>query len=91
MESFGIKDFFCEGLISRSRWLQKVVVCPSNAYWPNATRETEIRNQLCMDVRLKVAMSAVLIAAMFVTAAGGNWLTFLFFAAMAVIVTWETS
>ena len=90
-ESFGIKDFFREGLISRSRWLQKVVVCPSNAYWPNATRETEIRNQLCMDVRLKVAMSAVLIAAMFVTAAGGNWLTFLFFAAMAVIVTWETS
>ena len=36
-----------------------------------------------MDDRLKVAMSAVLIAAMFVTAAGGNWLTFLFFAAMA--------
>ena len=49
------------------------------------------RNQLCMDDRLKVAISAVLIAAMFVTAAGGNWLTFLFFAAMAVIVTWETS
>ena len=44
-----------------------------------------------MDVRLKVAMSAVLIAAMFVTAAGGNWLTFLFFATIAVIVTWETS
>ena len=44
-----------------------------------------------MDDRLKVAISAVLIAAMFVTAAGGNWLTFLFFAAMAVIVTWETS
>ena len=78
-------------MISRSQWLQKVVVCPSNAYWPNDARETEIRNQLCMDVRLKVAMSAVLIAAMFVTAAGGNWLTFLFFAAMAVIVTWETS
>ena len=34
-----------------------------------------------MDVRLKVAMSAVLIAAMFVTAASGNWLPFLFFAA----------
>ena len=44
-----------------------------------------------MDDRLKVAISAVLIAAMFVTAAGGNWLTFLSFAAMAVIVTWETS
>ena len=44
-----------------------------------------------MDDRLKVAMSTVLIVAMFVTAAGGNWLTFLFFAAMAVIVTWETS
>ena len=44
-----------------------------------------------MDDRLKVAISAVLIAAMFVAAAGGNWLTFLFFAAMAVIVTWETS
>ena len=43
-----------------------------------------------MDDRLKVAISAVLIAAMFVTAAGGNWLTF-FFAGMAVIVTWETS
>ena len=42
-----------------------------------------------MDDRLKVAISAVLIAAMFVTAAGGNWLTFLFFAAMAVIVTWK--
>ena len=74
-----------------SRWLQKVVVCPPNAYWPNATGKTEKRNQLCMDDRLKVAISAVLIAAMFVTAAGGNWLTFLLFAAMAVIVTWETS
>ena len=44
-----------------------------------------------MDDRLKVAMSAVLIAAMFVTADGGNWLPVLFFAAMAVIVTRETS
>ena len=42
-----------------------------------------------MDDRLKVAVSAVLIVAMFVTAAGGNWLTFLLFTAMAVIVTWE--
>ena len=73
-----------------SRWLQKVVVCPPNAYWPNATGENEKRNQLCMDDRLKVTIGAVLIAAMFVTAVGGNWLTFLFFAAMAVIVTWET-
>ena len=72
-----------------SRWLQKVVVCAPNAYWPNAVGETEKRNQLCMDDRLKVAVSAVLIAAIFVTAAGGNWLTFLFFAAMAVTVTWE--
>jgi hypothetical protein len=38
---------------------------------------------------LKAAISALLIAAIFVTAAGGSWLTFLFFAAMAVIVTWE--
>ena len=90
-KTFGIKDFFRDSPIIKSRWLQKVVVSAPNAYWPNATRETEIRNQLCMDDRLKVAMSAVLIAAMFVTAAGGNWLTFLFFAAMAVIVTWETS
>ena len=41
--------------------------------------------------QLGVDISEVLIAAMFATAAGGNWLTFLFFAAMAVIVTWETS
>ena len=44
-----------------------------------------------MDDRWKVVISAVLIAAMFMTAAGGNWLTFLLFTAMAVIVTWETS
>ena len=44
-----------------------------------------------MDDRWKVTISAALIAAMFVTAAGGNWLTFLFFAAMAIIVIWETS
>ena len=74
-----------------SRWLQKVVVQVPNAYWPNAVGETEKRNQLCMDDRLKVAISVVLIAAIFVTAAGGNWLTFLFFAAMAVTVTWEFS
>ena len=44
-----------------------------------------------MDDRLKVAIGAVLISAMFVTTAGENWLTILFFAAMAVLVTWETS
>ena len=42
-----------------------------------------------MDDRLKVAVSAVLIAAMFAFRAGGNWLVFLLLAAMAVIVTWE--
>ena len=42
-----------------------------------------------MDDRLKVAVSAVLIAAMFVTAAGGNWMVFLFLTSMALLVTWE--
>ena len=42
-----------------------------------------------MDERLKVAVSAVLIAAIFAFGAGGNWLMFLLFAGMAVIVTWE--
>ena len=42
-----------------------------------------------MDKRLKVTVSAVLIAAMFAFGAGGNWLVFLLLAAMAVIVTWE--
>ena len=42
-----------------------------------------------MDDRLKVAVSAVLIAAIFVVGAGGNWLVFLLLATMAVIVTWE--
>ena len=44
-----------------------------------------------MDERLKVAVSAVLIAAMFAFGAGGNWLVFLLLAAMAVIVSWEFS
>ena len=44
-----------------------------------------------MDKRLKVAVSAVLIAAMFAFGAGGNLLVFLLLAAMAVIVTWEFS
>ena len=42
-----------------------------------------------MDDHLKVAVSTVLIAAIFAFGAGGNWLMFLFFASMAVIVTWE--
>ena len=42
-----------------------------------------------MDDRWKVAISAVLTAAMFVTAAGGNWLRLLVFSAMAVLVTWD--
>ena len=42
-----------------------------------------------MDDRLKVAVSAVLIAGMFAFGAGGNWLIFLLLAAMAVIMTWE--
>ena len=42
-----------------------------------------------MDDRWKVAISAVLTAARFVTAADGNWLRLLVFAAMAVLVTWD--
>ena len=44
-----------------------------------------------MDDRLKVAVSTVLIAAIFAFGAGGNWLVLLLLAAMAVIVTWEFS
>ena len=44
-----------------------------------------------MDDRLEIAISAVLIAVMFISAARGDWLTFLFFAAMAVVVNWEIS
>ena len=42
-----------------------------------------------MDERLRVAVSAVLIAAMFAFGAGGNLLVFLLLAVVAVIVTWE--
>ena len=42
-----------------------------------------------MDDHLKVALGATVIAAIFAFGAGGNWLVFLFLAAMAVIVTWE--
>ena len=44
-----------------------------------------------MDKRLKVAVSAVLIAAMCAFGAGGNWLVFPILAAVAVIVTWDFS
>ena len=41
-----------------------------------------------MDDRLKVAVSAALIAAIFF-GAGGNWLVFLVLTSMALLVTWE--
>lgn len=40
-----------------------------------------------MDDRLKVAKSAVLIAAIFAFGAGGNWLIFLVLTSMALLVT----
>ena len=42
-----------------------------------------------MDDRLKVALSAGLIEAIFAFGAGGNWLMFFLFASMTVILTWE--
>ena len=42
-----------------------------------------------MDDRLKVAVSTVLIAAIFAFAAGGNWLVFLVLTSMALLATWE--
>ena len=42
-----------------------------------------------MDDRLKVALGATLIAAIFAFGAGGNWLVFLVLASMAVLVTWD--
>ena len=42
-----------------------------------------------MDDRLKVALGATLIAAIFTFGAGGNWLAFLVLAFMAVLVTWD--
>ena len=44
-----------------------------------------------MDERLKIALGATVIAAIFAFGAGGNWLVFLLLAVMAVIVTWEFS
>ena len=42
-----------------------------------------------MDDRLKVALVATLVAAIFAFGAGGNWLVFLVLAAMAILVTWD--
>ena len=42
-----------------------------------------------MDNRLKVALGETVIAVIFAFGAGGNFLVFLFLAAIAVIVTWE--
>ena len=42
-----------------------------------------------MDDRLKVALGATVIAAIFAFGAGGNFLVPLILAPMAVIVTWE--
>ena len=44
-----------------------------------------------MDDRLKVALGATLIAAIFAFGAGGNWLVFLVLASMAVLVTWDSA
>ena len=41
-----------------------------------------------MDDRLKVALGATLIAAIFAFGAGGNFLVFFVLASMAVLVTW---
>ena len=42
-----------------------------------------------MDDRLKVALSARVIAAIFAFGAGGNWLVFLVLTSMAILVSWE--
>ena len=42
-----------------------------------------------MDGRLKVALGATLIAAIFAFGAGGNFLVFLVLATMAILVTWD--
>ena len=42
-----------------------------------------------MNDRLKVALGATLIAAIFAFGAGGNWLVFLVLGSMAVLVTWD--
>ena len=42
-----------------------------------------------MDDRLKVAVSTVLIEAIFAFGAGGNWFAFLNLTSMALLVTWK--
>ena len=42
-----------------------------------------------MNDRLKVALGATFIAAIFAFGAGANFLVFLVLAAMAVLVTWD--
>ena len=42
-----------------------------------------------MDDRLKLALGATLIAAIFAFGAGWNWLLFLVLASMAVLVSWD--
>ena len=42
-----------------------------------------------MDERLKVALGATVIAAIFAFGAGGNWLASLFLTSMAILVTSE--
>ena len=65
---------------------------PLQSYLRRLTRRLKLDvSVLQMDERLKVAVSAVLIAAMFAFGAGGNLLVFLLLAAMAVILTWEFS
>ena len=41
-----------------------------------------------MDDRLKVALSATVIAAIFAFGAGGDWLGFLVLTSMAILVAW---
>ena len=42
-----------------------------------------------MDERLKIALGATVIAAIFAFGAGGNWLVILVLTSMAILVTWE--
>jgi len=43
-KTFGIKDFFRDSPIIRSRWLQRICVWGLTGYWPNATGETSDRS-----------------------------------------------
>ena len=42
-----------------------------------------------MDDRLKVALGATVIAAIFTLGTDGNWLVFLVLTSMAILMTWE--